>query len=685
MGSAQSPVRSSCFRRRRRGRYATGQSMASGDRRRAVFGGIATGGSMYTDHVLRVLRPSRAGKEPFLLELNGREMRRLSGVRKPRGGDGSLTALLSPPAALKPSLEGAGWAETIQPTEAVQVRSCGQGPPALTVWRSCGFLLLVSFRRLEKTAGDAWPVGLDAARALLLEGHSVDRPESGRPSSDGRPAVALRAARLIGEEEASSRSGSSHALMSRELPQAIHKLASELARTADDRGLRVLLKKRLSELFPRRSVSIRAMPRLRWAGGKSEGYSTPANEVMLSGGDRPPLLVKVGAVPADCSKWDADLLRLVAALVDLWRGERPRPGKRSPVRSFGEGLRLPSGALLVGSHPRMQTIFESIRRVAPRPVTVLINGETGTGKELVARALHEFSDRADGPFVAVNTAALPAGLIENELFGHQPGSFTGASTSRPGLVESASGGTLFLDEVSSMPLELQSRLLRVLEERSIRRLGESRERAVNIRVVAASNQPLRRLVAQGRFREDLFHRLHVVQIDLPALRERRSDIPILAEHFLEQLRRQVGERKRLSAEASRCLSGYSFPGNIRELLNLVESAYHLSEDEWILPVHLRDRLDPARPPEQRAESLTDELFGRLCQGRADFWKDVRDPFLARDLCRRHVRGIVERGLEEAGGHYRRLLELFNLPDSDYHRLLAFLANHRCKVDFRRYR
>ncbi len=381
------------------------------------------------------------------------------------------------------------------------------------------------------------------------------------------------------------------------------------------------------------------------------------------------------------------------------RLDRPGPGieaaagKGGPRRAAGgrpgdgseNGLRLPGGTLIVGRHPRMLELFRQVGRIAPRHVTVLICGETGTGKELVARALHELSDRGGGPFVAINCAALPGSLIENELFGHQRGSYTGATQTNRGLVESATGGTLFMDEVSSIPLELQGRLLRVLEERSVRRLGDSLERPVDVRVVAATNRPLEQLVERGLFRQDLFHRLHVVRLRLPTLRRRSSDIPLLAEFFLARLHRQFGEAKQLSAAASRSLMVHPFPGNVRELLNLIESSYHLSEESVIYPSHLEPGLQASPGADGSETQPSDSLYDRLCSGRADFWKDVRSPFLARDLNRRQVRRIIALGLAEVGGNYRRLVPLFRLPDRDYHRFLAFLSHHRCKLDFRRFR
>lgn len=224
---------------------------------------------------------------------------------------------------------------------------------------------------------------------------------------------------------------------------------------------------------------------------------------------------------------------------------------------------------ILGHAPAMQDVFRAIGRLSQSNVTVLITGESGSGKELVARALHKHSLRAAQPFVALNTAAIPKDLLESELFGHERGAFTGAQAMRRGRFEQAEGGTLFLDEIGDMPLDLQTRLLRVLSDGHFYRVGGHQSLKANVRVIAATHQNLEQRVREGLFREDLYHRLNVIRLRLPSLRERREDIPLLARHFLTQSARQLGvDAKRLSAQAEHFLSQLELPGNVRQLENL---------------------------------------------------------------------------------------------------------------------
>jgi two-component system nitrogen regulation response regulator GlnG len=217
----------------------------------------------------------------------------------------------------------------------------------------------------------------------------------------------------------------------------------------------------------------------------------------------------------------------------------------------------------------MQDVFRAIGRLSQSNVTVMITGESGSGKELVARALHKHSPRANGPFVAINTAAIPKDLLESELFGHERGAFTGAQTSRRGRFEQADGGTLFLDEIGDMPFDLQTRLLRVLSDGHFYRVGGHTAVKANVRVIAATHQDLEQRVKEGVFREDLFHRLNVIRLRLPALRERKEDVHVLTKHFLVQSAQQLGvEAKRISDQALDILSHFNFPGNVRQLENI---------------------------------------------------------------------------------------------------------------------
>ncbi|GAB3770494.1 nitrogen regulation protein NR(I) [Ramlibacter monticola] len=231
--------------------------------------------------------------------------------------------------------------------------------------------------------------------------------------------------------------------------------------------------------------------------------------------------------------------------------------------------RMAAAPEMLGQAPAMQDVFRAIGRLSQSNVTVMITGESGSGKELVARALHKHSPRANGPFVAINTAAIPKDLLESELFGHERGAFTGAQTMRRGRFEQAEGGTLFLDEIGDMPFDLQTRLLRVLSDGHFYRVGGHNGIKANVRVIAATHQDLEQRVKEGVFREDLFHRLNVIRLRLPALRERREDIPMLARHFLQQSAQQLGvEPKRISDAALARLTTFEFPGNVRQLENI---------------------------------------------------------------------------------------------------------------------
>ncbi len=226
---------------------------------------------------------------------------------------------------------------------------------------------------------------------------------------------------------------------------------------------------------------------------------------------------------------------------------------------------------LVGDSPKMQALFEMIEKVADTDSPVLITGESGTGKELVARTIHYCSNRADGPFVPINCAAIPRELFESELFGHEKGAFTGAVTSRTGRFELANNGTLFLDEISEMDLSLQAKLLRVVQEKEVERVGSAKRIKVNVRIIAATNQDLEKAVSEGRFREDLYWRLNVIPICLPPLRERKEDIPLLVSHFVKQISERLGRPPlEFPPEVMDCLLNYNWPGNVRELENLVE-------------------------------------------------------------------------------------------------------------------
>jgi DNA-binding NtrC family response regulator len=257
---------------------------------------------------------------------------------------------------------------------------------------------------------------------------------------------------------------------------------------------------------------------------------------------------------------------------------------------------LAPGSDVIGSGPAMQKVFELVKRVAPSTASVVIAGESGTGKEVVARAVHNLSPRKDKPFVALNCSAIPATLIESELFGYERGAFTGAEQRRLGNFELAHDGTLFLDEIGDLPLELQAKFLRVLEERKIRRLGGRAEVEVDVRVICATHRDLREEIRAGRFREDLYFRLHVFTIGLPPLKERREDVPLLVHHFIEKFNAETGKHVQgVSPAAMAVLQSYAWPGNIRELRNTVERAMILVDGDVIGEEQLPPDMQSVRP------------------------------------------------------------------------------------------
>lgn len=305
---------------------------------------------------------------------------------------------------------------------------------------------------------------------------------------------------------------------------------------------------------------------------------------------------------------------------------------------------------MVGESAAMRRIEELIQRVAPTDSAVLIRGESGTGKELVAKGLHQLGRRRKKRFVAINCASIPENLLESELFGHEKGSFTGADRTKMGLVELADGGTLFLDEIGELPMSLQSKLLRVLQEREIQRVGGVHTIAVDIRLVAATNRSLRRAMAAKEFREDLYYRLNVIEIKLPPLRERAEDVGMLAEHFLEKICRRMNRSKlKIAMEAVESLEKYAFPGNVRELENVIERCIVLSDGDMIeledIPQDIRRaaeygmNLDMAQSgdyPAVEAARAEKDGAGRLLE-----FRDARDDF---------EREYLQRALAEAKGN-----------------------------------
>jgi two-component system response regulator PilR (NtrC family) len=306
---------------------------------------------------------------------------------------------------------------------------------------------------------------------------------------------------------------------------------------------------------------------------------------------------------------------------------------------------------IIGYSEQMMEVFEAIRRVADSSATVILRGESGTGKELVARAIHFNSVRRGGPFISVNCAALPEGLIEAELFGHEKGAFTGAQGMVEGRFERADGGTLFLDEIGALGLPLQSKLLRVLEEREFMRLGGKNTIRVNVRLISATNENLEDAIAAGRFREDLYYRINVVPIKLPPLRDRREDIPLLLDHFMRRFSEEHGSNKRLDAEAIHYLMDYTWKGNVRELENLVQRLVLMIEGDTImashLPPHILNQELVFRPS---AEEQSGQSLRTLPEAGLHFDGDVA----------RYEYDLLRAALERAGGVKIKAAELLSL-------------------------
>ena len=412
---------------------------------------------------------------------------------------------------------------------------------------------------------------------------------------------------------------------------------------------------------------------------------------------------------------------------------------------------------LIGTSQGITDLKAEVERVSRSDAKVLITGESGSGKEVVARAINDASTR-EKIFVPVNCAGIPETLLESELFGHVKGSFTGAYRDKPGKLEMADHGTIFLDEIGEMTLRMQGLLLRYLETGEIQKVGAERAvRATDVRVMAATNRNLRELIQQGLFREDLFYRINVIHIEVPPLRERREDIPLLVDFFLARF---TGARSTEAAalvrpadadgipgmedlaDEARALSGnggnghaadfgngfrntslaaqgvasgngsgsgvnshspvraiskmamdalceYAWPGNVRQVENVVERLVVTGRREVVLledlPQEIRSPLGSARQGRERRRTVADELFKRLVEERESFWNAVYPLYMNREITRANVRDLVHKGLEEARGNYKIVLKLFNMEAGDYKRFLNFLRKHECQLPFKEYR
>jgi two-component system nitrogen regulation response regulator GlnG len=383
----------------------------------------------------------------------------------------------------------------------------------------------------------------------------------------------------------------------------------------DDQSIRFVLEKALlrEELPTRSFTNAREVLLALESANDEQGPQILVSDIRMPGGSGLDLLSKVKekhpGLPVIIMTAFSDLDSAVSAFQGGAFEYLPKPFdlpkaieliRRAVEESQREEVaeeRMAATPEMLGQAPAMQDVFRAIGRLSQSNVTVMITGESGTGKELVARALHKHSPRANGPFVAINTAAIPKDLLESELFGHERGAFTGAQTMRRGRFEQADGGTLFLDEIGDMPFDLQTRLLRVLSDGNFYRVGGHSAVKANVRVIAATHQDLEVRVKEGAFREDLFHRLNVIRLRLPALRERREDIPMLARHFLQQSAKQLGvEPKRISDAAVARLTAFGFPGNVRQLENVCH---------WLTVMAPAQLIEPEDLPPEVADAPAD--------------------------------------------------------------------------------
>ena len=352
-----------------------------------------------------------------------------------------------------------------------------------------------------------------------------------------------------------------------------------------------------------------------------------------------------------------DAVLLIARALE----RRRLKGQTADLRASRTGLEVFEG--IIGRTPAMRSVFDLIERAATLDITVLVSGESGTGKELVARAIHHLSARRDKPFVPVNCGALPGELIESELFGHARGAFTGATTARAGLFAEAEGGTLFLDEIGELPLPLQVKINRALQEKETRRVGENRSTHVDVRVIAATNRQLRSEVKEGRFREDLFYRLNAFPIEVPRLAERRDDVPLLAAFFLDEFRDRVPAGPTgIDLNALAALTSYAWPGNVRELRNAVERAVAIARGPEILTDHLPVEVRPSSgaAPDENLASLPFRDFVNQARDRIS-----RDYLVA---LMRQFAGNVTRAAEQAGVEresLHRLLKRYGVRSEEF--------------------
>ncbi len=371
----------------------------------------------------------------------------------------------------------------------------------------------------------------------------------------------------------------------------------------------------------------------------------------------------------------ADAMSPSSKLDPARRNERFFSPAALDIREISARRSGPERAIeVVGRSPRLEETLKRVAKVARYDDPVLIYGESGVGKESLAQAIHLLGNRSTHPFVSVNCPQFQEGnLTVSELFGHRKGSFTGAVSDHRGCFETADGGVVFLDEIGDLAMSAQVMLLRAIGTGEFRPLGSEIARKTSVRIVSATNRSLNEMVMSERFRNDLLFRLRYFMIEPPALRERGEDWLLLLEWALERLACRYGAARQFSDASLRLMEGYGWPGNVRELISVVATGYALAESNRIEPRDFVDRLEQATGPR---DDQVAAIHLRLSRGNADFWALVHTPFLDRDLSRRDVRQLLTMGLGDSGGSYRRLLELWAIPATEYKRFMGFLHHHR---------
>lgn len=454
--------------------------------------------------------------------------------------------------------------------------------------------------------------------------------------------------------------------------------------------------------------AVRKIAQTVWAGGEPIVSASPLEDPRLTGASVPSQATgrllcaqlrvsgrKTGVLYADGSGSAGGLSESAISLFAAFCNLAAIAISNAVADQYGSECRAADGRRksnnrypeLVGESPSLELLRDRIGLAAASPLDILITGESGTGKELVARAIFRTGRRQSGKFVAVDCGSLTDSLAEAELFGYRKGAFTGAIENREGLLEAADGGTVFLDEISNMPFRLQAKLLRVLQEREVRRIGEIVPRKVDIQIIAATNKDLFEEMKAGRFRRDLFYRLKMMEIKVPPLRERAEDIPLLIDWFLKKTSELEGGRaKRFRSEAMTLLKNYSYPGNIRELKNIVAGSYYSTAREIIgvdeLPpeVHLED---PKRGGDE--SRMPERLYREIVEGDGTFEDLVKKPFLKRQFGSSVVREVVQLALRKTCGRYRDAFVQLRIPENRYSVTMQFLKRNNCYLDFRPFR